>query len=360
MMEMVSPRMTNSLDVKPGIAKSWTATTRILCAVATMAILLSTSMTGPTLAQEPGSGSHPTKRRAFKQRAAEHTPALSLTEPAVASPKPSGDIIARDGGISISAEDLRAYVSALGPRDRATLAKDPALLSETVRLLLANRLVLQRILAEKWDQTPKIAAQLQKVHENAAVELYLQSVSMPPADYPSVEDIQKAYDANRASFVVPRQYQLQQIYVAAAKSADKVAEEKAKIKLQDIQRKLRAPGADFAAIAASDSGAKGGIDLGWLAERQIRPEIRTQVAGLMKGAVSDPVRLDDGWHILKLVDTKASYTLTLPEIRDQLVQKMRSERAAMLRRAFVTELLKQHPPVLNEIAMAALLDSVRR
>jgi peptidylprolyl isomerase len=44
-------------------------------------------------------------------------------------------------------------------------------------------------------------------------------------------------------------------------------------------------------------------------------------------------------------------------VRDQLVQQMRTERATMLRRAYLAELLKQHPPVLNELALSNLLDS---
>ncbi|TYL24969.1 peptidylprolyl isomerase, partial [Streptococcus pyogenes] len=75
---------------------------------------------------------------------------------------------------------------------------------------------------------------------------------------------------------------------------------------------------------------------------------------------SEPIKLDDGWHIIKLIDTKASYTRTLPEVRDQLVQQIRSERSTMMRRAYLGELLKQHPPVLNELALSSLLDASKK
>ncbi len=77
--------------------------------------------------------------------------------------------------------------------------------------------------------------------------------------------------------------------------------------------------------------------------------------GLAKNAISEPIRLDDGWHIIKLNDTKASYTRTLPEVRDQLVQQMRTERAKQLRQAWLGELIKRNPPVLNEIALSKVL-----
>lgn len=296
-------------------------------------------------------------------------PAAAAQTPAAAKPATQGlasartagseDVIARVGEANISADELRAYVGALGPREQAALAKDPALLSQAVRMLLANRLVLREIVARKWDQQANIAAQLERVRENALVEIYLQSVSTPPDSFPSDDELQKVYDANRAALLVPRQFQLAQIFVAA-KDGDKAAEDKAKKTLEAIQAKLKAPGADFAAIAQADNDAKDGGDLGWVAENQIRPEIKAQVLGLAKNAISDPVRLEDGWHILKLIDTRAAYTRTLPEVREQLVQQMRTERAALLRRAYLAELLKQHPPILNELALSNLLDNSRK
>jgi peptidylprolyl isomerase len=322
----------------------------------------------PTLAlgqtpPAPARIAQPPKQRPAAQAATAQLPAAQTTTAQGSSPGKtpgSDDVVARVGDTNISADELRAYVTALSPREQAALTKDPALLGQAVRMLLANRLVLQEVVARKWEQQPGVAAQLDRVRENALVEIYLQTVSTPPAGFPNDDEIQKVYDANRGSLVAPRQYQLSQIFIAEPKDADKATEEKAKRKLDDIQKKLKVPGADFAAISATDSDSSGGGDLGWLTEAQIIPEIRTQVGALAKGALSEPIRLDDGWHILKLLDTKASYTRPLSEVRDQLVQQIRSERATMLRRGYLAELLKQHPPVLNELALSSLLESARK
>lgn len=271
----------------------------------------------------------------------------------------SEDVIARVGNTNISADQIRAYVASLGPRERAAFGQDPNLLGQAVRLMLANRLVLQEVAAKKWDQQPGIADQLDRVRESAVVELYLQQVSTPPAGFPSEDELQKVYDANRASFLMPRQFELAQIFVALAKDADKATEDKAKKAVEDLQRKLKAPGADFAALANetgdAKNDAKNGGELGWLAESQIRPEIRAQVMALAKNAIAEPIKLDDGWHIIKLTDTKAAYTRTLPEVRELLTQQLRNERAAVLRRAYLAELLKQNPPVINELALSGLI-----
>lgn len=322
-----------------------------------------------SLAQTPPPA--PPPARAVQPPAVRPKPAPqpAATQPPAAQPAPvtsakaslgGDDVVARVGNADISAADVRAYVGALGAREQAALAKDPALLSQAVRLLLANRLVQQEIAAKKWDQQPGVAAQLEQVKQNALIELYLQTVSTPPENFPSADELQKVYDANRSALLVPRQFQLAQIFIAAPSDAEKAVQDKAKQSLDEVQRKLKAPGADFAAVARTENEAKDGGDLGWLAENQIRPEIRAQVMGLAKNSISDPVRLEDGWHILKLIDTKASYTRTLPEVREQLIQQIRAERATVLRRAYVAELLKQNPPILNELALSNLFDNSKK
>jgi peptidylprolyl isomerase len=275
-----------------------------------------------------------------------------------------GEIIARIGKTEVSTDDIRAYIQNLSPREQAALAKDPLLLNQTVRQLLAERIVLKEAQAKKWEQEPAVAAQLQRLRDAAIVESYLQDQSKPPDGFPSETELQSAYEASKSQFLVPRQFQIAQIFIALPKNADKSAEEKARKRLDEVQKKLKQKGADFAAIARTDSddaeGARRGGDIGWLAESQITPEIRQLVIGLAKDAVADPVRLDTGWHIVKLLDTKPAATRPLAEVRDELVQRLRDERALAYRRAYLTKLLQENPPAINELALSKLLSKAEK
>jgi peptidylprolyl isomerase len=272
-----------------------------------------------------------------------------------------GEIIARIGTSDVTAEEVRAAVAFLDPRQQAALARDPALLSQTLRSLLASRLVLKEALAKKWDQQPAIVAQLARARENLIVESYLQSVTTPPENYPGDADVKAVYDANASAFLVPRRFQLAQIVVIVPKNADKTAEDTARGKLDEVLKKVRQPGADFAVLARNlsddTSTAERDGEIGWVAEPDLRPEIRSQIVGLAKAGVADPVRLDDGWHVIKLMDTEASRVRPLAEVRDLLVQRIRTERTEANRRAYVADLLKQTPPVINELALSKLLDA---
>jgi parvulin-like peptidyl-prolyl isomerase len=270
-----------------------------------------------------------------------------------------GDVIARIGTTDVRADEIRAYIASFDPREQAALAHDPALLAQAVHQLLAGKLVLKQALAQKWDQQPTVAARIERARESTIVETYLQSVSQVPENFPTEAEVQSAYDANKTAFLTPRQFQLAQIFIAVSKDADKATQDKARHKLDDVEKKLKQKGADFRAIAQSDSedpsaATKRG-ELGWLYENQVVPEIRTQLLGMAKDTVTEPLQLPDGWHIIKLLDTKAAYTKPLSEVREQIVAQLRNERAMQERRAYLAKLLQETPPTVNELALSKIL-----
>ena len=284
--------------------------------------------------------------------------ATGLPERALAA-----DPLARAGKVEVSFEEARGLVEALPAAEQAALAKDPAMLSQLLRAHLTRRAVVAEAASKKFDQQPTIKAQLDRAREEALIDLYLEAVSKPPDGFPSDAEVQAAYDASKASFEVPRQFRVAQIYVAVAKGADKAAEAEARKKLDAIVKKLGAKGADFAAIARAESddvqtAGKGG-EIGWLTEAQMVPGIRSTAIALARDAVSEPVRLDDGWHVLKLLDARPAGPRPLAEVRDALVSQLRAAKVRDLRQAYVAKLLEQNPPAINELALPKVLHNVK-
>jgi len=268
--------------------------------------------------------------------------------------------VARVGETDVKADELRALLGNLDSRDRAALARDPALLNRTVRALLVQHLVLQEALAKQWDKQPAVVAQLERVRQSALIESYLDAVAVPPAGFPSEAELQSAYDTSRAAFLVPRQFRLAQVFIGAPKSPNKAETDKAQARLDAVVKKLRQPEADFSAVAKvqseeQESAARGG-EIGWLPETRIQPEIRLRVLGQAKDVVSEPIRLEDGWHIIKILDVKEAYTAPLPEVREQLVAQMRTERAKIERQNYLARLLQKSPVSVNELAVSNVLE----
>jgi len=127
-----------------------------------------------------------------------------------------------------------------------------------------------------------------------------------------------------------------------------------------VVKKLRQPECDFAVLAKAqseepESAARGG-EIGWLPESRIQPEIRLRVLGQAKDVVSEPIRLEDGWHIIKVLDVKEAYTAPLAEIREQLATQMRTERAKTERQNYLAHLLQKSPISVNELAVSTVLE----
>jgi len=267
--------------------------------------------------------------------------------------------VARVGETDVKADELRALLVGLEPADRTALARDPALLNRTVRAILVQRMVLQEALAKQWDRDPSVVARLERQRQATIVESYLDSVATPPVGYPTDAELKAAYDANRAAFIVPRQFRLAQVFVGAPKSPNKEENDKAQARLDLVVKKLRQPETDFAAIAKAqseepESAARGG-EIGWLSESRIQPEIRLRVLGQAKDVVSEPIRLDDGWHIIKILDVKESYTASLADVREQLAVEMRTEHAKLERQNYLTRLVQKSPVSVNELAVSTVL-----
>ena len=208
-----------------------------------------------------------------------------------------------------------------------------------------------------WDKTPEIAAQLDRLRQGAVAETYLQSIAKVPDGYPSEDDMKAVYEARKADLQVPAQIRLAQIYIAIPKDAAKDAQDKAKLRIDEISKTAKA--GDFSAVAREKSeeretASKGG-EVGWLAESQIQPEIRSKVASLPKGAVTDPIRLPDGWYVIKVLDLKEAHTATFDEVRSQLITALRNERARANREAYLARLQQQNPVALDELGLSKLL-----
>ena len=80
-------------------------------------------------------------------------------------------------------------------------------------------------------------------------------------------------------------------------------------------------GADFATLAkekSKDPGGADGGDLGYFTKEQMVPEFAAVAFKLDKGQLSDPVKTQFGWHIIKVEDKRIKPTPTFEQVKGQL------------------------------------------
>ncbi len=283
---------------------------------------------------------------------------LSIGLP-LASMAQDARIIARVADEDVTSATIAPFFADLSDADRKTLAENPALLNQTVRNAIMRRLLLKEALASGWDKKPEVAERLEKVQEAVVLEAYLNKVTEPPAGFPSDKDISEIYDARKSEMKVPKQLLLSQIYIPQATDPDKIQAAAAKVLLDQVQAKLKAPGVDFADVATEFSqekqtAAKGG-EIGWVALESLQPEVRSAVANLAKGTISSPIVLPDGFYIVKVNDIREARTPTLDEVKDQIADALREQRKQQNMEAYLAKVRQQYPMSINELSLTELI-----
>lgn len=263
----------------------------------------------------------------------------------------SDPVVGSIGEIELRQSEVLASLGTMSAVDKEALARDPATLNQVVRSLLVQRVVLQEALGKKWDEEPSIQPLLKSTREAAISDSYLKAVSRPPESYPSEGELKLAYENGRAALTVPRSFRLAQIFVTEEAGAEK--------KLKAVLQRLKEKPASFGQVARElseekESASRDG-EIGWLREQQIQPEILAQLPKLSVNMVSEPVRLKDGWHILKVLDVREAFTPIFEQVRVQLAQRLRAEKSRANMQSHVTELLQDRPVAVNEVALSKLL-----
>jgi peptidyl-prolyl cis-trans isomerase C len=119
----------------------------------------------------------------------------------------------------------------------------------------------------------------------------------------------------------------QQLYDEAVKSQAAQEEVRARhilVETEDEAKQIVEQikgGADFAALAkekSKDPGAADGGDLGYFTRDQMVPEFADVAFKMYPGQLSNPVKTQFGWHIIKVEDKRQKPVPELDAIKDQL------------------------------------------
>jgi peptidyl-prolyl cis-trans isomerase D len=171
-------------------------------------------------------------------------------------------------------------------------------------------------------------------------------VTVPPAD------IERAYNDNLEQYSTPEQVRASHILIRT-EGKDEAA---AKATAEDVLKQAKA-GADFGALAKKysedEASAKNNGDLDYIVRGKMVPEFDQVAFTMQPGQISDLVKTQFGFDIIKVTDKKAGTTRTLAELRPQLTDQLSYERAQAQAADLAASLEKQ-------ISKASDLDKVAK
>jgi peptidyl-prolyl cis-trans isomerase D len=136
----------------------------------------------------------------------------------------------------------------------------------------------------------------------------------------SDDQLKAQYQANIQQYQVPNRVHVEHILLMTVGKTDAEVEEIKKT-AEDVlkQAKKGAKFEDLAKKYSEDPGTKEkGGDLGWITQGQTVAEFEKTAFGLDKGQMSDLVRTQYGFHIIKVLEKETARTKIFDEVKDSL------------------------------------------
>src|SRR4029077_10896593 len=144
----------------------------------------------------------------------------------------------------------------------------------------------------------------------------------------SQDQIRNYYDQHIDSYQLPERAHVAHILFKTVGKTDAETEEIRK-KAEDVLKKAKG-GANFADLAkqySEDTTKDQGGDLNWIVRGQTVPEFEKGAFSLPKNTISDLVKTQYGFHIIKVLDRETARTQTLEEVRAAILQDLQQEKA---------------------------------
>lgn len=222
-------------------------------------------------------------------------------------------VVATINGKPITNADLAVADSEIGA-DMGSLPEAQKRMS-LLEFLIDNQLFAEAAEGDKLDTGPEFESRLAYLKRRALRELYFEKVIKGAV---SDADARAIYDEQVMKLKPEEEVQARHILV---ETEDKAKELKEKIK----------GGADFSVVAkenSKDPGSKDdGGNLGYFGHGQMVPQFEEVVFKLAKGDVSDPVKTQFGWHLIKIEDKRMKGPPAFDIVKDRIVQSLLLQKA---------------------------------
>lgn len=245
-------------------------------------------------------------------------PQASAADPVVAR---VNGVDIKESDLALAEEDLGADAQAVSPE-----AKREQLISYLADIILVTQAADKKKLAD----SPEFKRRLAFLRNKLLMGYELQDEAKSAV---TDEALHQTYDEAVKSMGGQEEVRARHILVES--------EDEAKTLLDQIKG-----GADFAALAkekSKDPGAAEGGDLGYFTKDQMVPEFGDVAFKMYPGQLSNPVKTQFGWHIIKVEDKRTKQPPEFEKVKDQieayLARKSQTEFIAKLRQSAKIERL---------------------
>lgn len=240
-------------------------------------------------------------------------------------------LVAKVNGVEVHQSDLAVAEEEAGQiPPMSPEAKQDYLVQFVADMILVSKAAEDKKFGEGSDFKRKLEFSRKKL----LMEGLLQSVGKQAL---TDEAMHKVYDEAVKQVGEEKEVHARHILFRAPAGDDKAGKE-AEDKIKAVIARLK-KGEDFAKVATEvtedPSGKANGGDLGYFTKEQMVPEFSEVAFKLDKGQISDPVKTQFGWHVIKVEDQRIKpapkFEEVKPQIENFVARKAQAELVTKLR-----------------------------
>jgi peptidyl-prolyl cis-trans isomerase C len=242
--------------------------------------------------------------------------ALMMLAGGPAAAQDKDPVVAKVNGTEIHQSDLAVAEEEAGqlPPMSPDAKKD-----YLVQFLADMILVSKAAEAKKMGDTPDFKKKIAFTREKLLMEQLLVATGKQAL---TDEAMHKVYDDAVKQMGQEQEVHARHILIRAAAGDDKASKE-AEDKIKAVTVRLK-KGEDFEKVAKEvtedPSGKTNGGDLGYFSKEQMVPEFSDTAFKLDKGQISEPVKTQFGWHVIKVEDKRLKPMPKFEEVKPQIEQ----------------------------------------
>lgn len=243
-------------------------------------------------------------------------------------------ILAEVNGKKISGVDYNLFIDSLNPQLKQYFGGDE-LNKDVVNELVYQALLYEDAMEKGMDKEDEFLQVVEKTKESM-LKTYALGKLLATAEVTD-EDLKKFYEENKEAFVKPESADASHILVEE--------EDKAREIYEKIQK-----GEDFEELAKEfstcPSKEKGG-NLGTFTKGQMVKEFEDAVFENEVGTITEPVKTQFGYHIIKINQKNDAEELSFDEVKDKIEAQVRRQKEQDIYNKKITELKDKYEVKMN-------------
>lgn len=255
---------------------------------------------------------------------------------------------------TIDSATMEQLVASLAPENRKAVLESADNFSAIAAREARRRSVLAAAAANGLDDDPTVEMMMKRAAEQVLADVYLAQVvrgNLDPA-FPEAEQVETYYRENAERFAIPGRVHLWQIFLAVPEDAGDETLADMRRRAATLAEQGRAGEEAFRKLALEHSEhAKSRLNQGYMGlvrwDQMLAP-VRDAVEQMAPGEVSEPVRTESGFHVVRRGSAIEPYTPPLEEVRPLVVNAMLEEAQAAVRRAALNKIVETYPVTVDE------------